>query len=151
MTTGARFHPFEMGLSLLIKFAVILALGPPAMAVLVFEVLLNASSMFNHSNVRIPETIDRCLRWFVVTPDMHRVHHSIDPRETNSNFGFNFAWWDRIFGTYRAEPRAGHETMTIGIAQFRTPRELKLDRMLLQPFRTDDGAYSIGRQREPVR
>ena len=151
VTTGARFHPFEMGLSLLIKFAVILALGPPAMAVLVFEVLLNASSMFNHSNVRIPETIDRCLRWFVVTPDMHRVHHSIDPRETNSNFGFNFAWWDRIFGTYRAEPQAGHEAMTIGIAPFRTPRELKLDRMLLQPFRTDDGAYSIGRQREPVR
>ena len=151
VTTGARFHPFEIGLSLLTKFAVILALGPPAMAVLVFEVLLNASSMFNHSNVRIPEKIDRCLRWFVVTPDMHRVHHSIDPRETNSNFGFNFAWWDRIFGTYRAEPQAGHEAMTIGIAPFRTPRELKLDRMLLQPFRTEDGAYSIGRQREPVR
>ena len=147
VTTGARFHPFEIGLSLLIKFAVILALGPPPVAVLVFEVLLNASSMFNHGNVRVPEAIDRYLRWFVVTPDMHRVHHSIDPRETNSNFGFNLAWWDRLFGTYRAEPQAGHEAMTIGIAQFRTPRELKFDRMLLQPFRIDDGAYSIGRSR----
>jgi sterol desaturase/sphingolipid hydroxylase (fatty acid hydroxylase superfamily) len=151
VTTGARFHPLEIGLSLLIKFAVILALGPPAVAVLVFEVLLNASSMFNHGNVRVPEAIDRRLRWFVVTPDMHRVHHSIDPRETNSNFGFNLAWWDRLFGTYRAEPQAGHEAMTIGIAKFRSPRELKLDRMLLQPFRTDDGAYSISRSRELVR
>jgi sterol desaturase/sphingolipid hydroxylase (fatty acid hydroxylase superfamily) len=151
VTTGARFHPFEIGLSLLIKFAVILALGPPAVAVLAFEVLLNASSMFNHGNVRVPEVIDRCLRWFVVTPDMHRVHHSIDPRETNSNFGFNLAWWDRLFGTYRAQPQAGHEGMTIGIDQFRSPHELKLDRMLLQPFRSEDGAYSIGRSREPVR
>lgn len=150
VTTGARFHPFEIGLSLLIKFAVILALGPPAVAVLLFEVLLNASSMFNHGNVRVPEPIDRCLRWFIVTPDMHRVHHSIDPRETNSNFGFNLAWWDRLFGTYRAQPQAGHEAMTIGIAQFRSPRELKLDRMLLQPFRTEDGAYSIGRSPKPV-
>jgi sterol desaturase/sphingolipid hydroxylase (fatty acid hydroxylase superfamily) len=151
VTTGARFHPFEIGLSLLIKFAVIVALGPPAVAVLLFEVLLNASSMFNHGNVRIPERIDRCLRWFIVTPDMHRVHHSIDPRETNSNFGFSLAWWDRVFGTYRAQPQAGHEAMTIGIAHFRSPRELKLDRMLLQPFRTEDGAYSIGRSREPAR
>lgn len=150
VTTGARFHPFEIGLSLLIKFAVILALGPPTVAVLLFEVLLNASSMFNHGNVRVPEPIDRCLRWFIVTPDMHRVHHSIDPRETNSNFGFNLAWWDRLFGTYRAQPQARHAAMTIGIAQFRSPRELKLDRMLLQPFRTEDGAYSIGRSPKPV-
>ena len=151
VTTGARFHPIEIGLSTLIKFAVILALGPPAVAVLVFEVLLNASSMFNHGNVRIPAAIDRVLRRALVTPDMHRVHHSIDSRETNSNFGFNFPWWDRLFGTYRAEPQAGHEAMTIGIAQFRSPRELRLDRMLLQPFRTEEGAYSIGRRHEAMR
>jgi sterol desaturase/sphingolipid hydroxylase (fatty acid hydroxylase superfamily) len=150
VTTGARFHPFEIGLSLLIKAAVILVLGPPAVAVLAFEVLLNASSMFNHSNVRIPVALDRRLRWFVVTPDMHRVHHSIDPRETNSNFGFNLPWWDRLFGTYCAQPLAGHEAMTIGIAQFRSPRELQLDRVLVQPFRTEDGAYTIRRLREPT-
>ena len=119
VTTGARFHPIEIALSMLIKFAVILVLGPPAVAVLIFEVLLNATSMFNHGNVRLPARIDRVLRWLVVTPDMHRVHHSIDPRETNSNFGFNVPWWDRLFGTYRAQPRAGHEAMTIGIEQFR--------------------------------
>lgn len=139
VTTGARFHPFEIGVSLLIKFAIILVLGPPAIAVLAFEVLLNASSMFNHGNVCVPEATDRRLRWFVVTPDMHRVHHSIDPAETNSNFGFNLAWWDRLFGTYRAQPQAGHEAMTIGIGQFRSPQELRLDRMLLQPFRTEYG------------
>jgi sterol desaturase/sphingolipid hydroxylase (fatty acid hydroxylase superfamily) len=150
VTTGARFHPIEIGLSMLIKFAVILALGPPAVAVLVFEMLLNSSSMFNHGNVRFPAAIDRVLRWAVVTPDMHRVHHSIEPRETNSNFGFSLPWWDRLFGTYRAEPQAGHEAMTIGIAQFRSPRELWLDRMLLQPFRSEDGAYSIGRRHEEV-
>jgi sterol desaturase/sphingolipid hydroxylase (fatty acid hydroxylase superfamily) len=151
VTTGARFHPIEIGLSMLIKFAVILALGPPAVAVLVFEVLLNASSMFNHGNVRIPAAIDRVLRWLVVTPDMHRVHHSVEPRETNSNFGFNLPWWDRLFGTYRAEPQAGHEAMTIGIDRFRAPRELWLDRMLLQPFRPEDGTYSIGRRHEAMR
>ena len=150
VTTGARFHPIEIGLSMLIKFAVILALGPPAVAVLVFEMLLNASSMFNHGNVRFPAAIDRVLRRVVVTPDMHRVHHSIDPRETNSNFGFSLPWWDRLFGTYRTEPQAGHEAMTIGIDRFRAPRELWLDRMLLQPFRSEDGAYSIAREHEEV-
>jgi sterol desaturase/sphingolipid hydroxylase (fatty acid hydroxylase superfamily) len=107
--------------------------------------------MFNHGNVRIPAAIDRVLRWLVVTPDMHRVHHSVEPRETNSNFGFNLPWWDRLFGTYRAEPRAGHEAMTIGIDRFRAPRELWLDRMLLQPFRPEDGTYSIGRRHEAMR
>ena len=150
VTTGARFHPIEIGLSMLIRFAVILALGPPAVAVLVFEMLLNASSMFNHGNVRFPAAIDRILRRVVVTPDMHRVHHSIDPRETNSNFGFSLPWWDWLFGTYRAEPQAGHEAMTIGIDRFRAPRELWLDRMLLQPFRSEDGAYSIAREHEEV-
>lgn len=151
VTTGARFHPIEIILSVLIKFAVILALGPPVVAVLIFEILLNASSMFNHGNVRVPAAFDRVLRWAVVTPDMHRVHHSIEPRETNSNFGFSLSWWDHLFGTYRAEPQAGHEAMTIGIAQFRSPRELRLDRMLLQPFRSGDGAYPIGRRHEAMR
>src|SRR5438105_7134922 len=147
VSTGLRFHPIEILLSMLIKFAVIAALGAPALAVLIFEVLLNATTMFNHANVRIPPAIDRVLRWLVVTPDMHRVHHSILARETNSNFGFNLPWWDRLFGTYRPQPAAGHEAMTIGIAQFRTSRELGLDRMVLQPFRGDVGRYPLG-QRE---
>jgi sterol desaturase/sphingolipid hydroxylase (fatty acid hydroxylase superfamily) len=151
VTTGARFHPIEIVLSMLIKLAVILLLGPPALAVLIFEILLNATSMFNHGNVRLPARIDRVLRWLVVTPDMHRVHHSIDPRETNSNFGFNLPWWDRLFGTYRAQPQAGHDAMTIGIEQFRASRELWLDRMLLQPFRADTGDYPIGRPRAAAR
>ena len=146
VTTGARLHPVEIVLSLLIKFAVILALGPPAVAVLIFEALLNSSSMFNHGNVRLPVAIDRILRRVLVTPDMHRVHHSIDPRETNSNFGFSLSWWDHLFGTYRAAPLAGHEAMTIGIDRFRSSRELWLDRMLLQPFRREDGGYSIARR-----
>ena len=144
VTTGLRFHPIEILLSLLIKFAVVAALGAPALAVLIFEVLLNATSMFNHSNIRMPLGLDRVLRWIVVTPDMHRVHHSILVRETNSNFGFNLPWWDRLFGTYRPQPAAGHEGMTIGIDQFRDPRELRLDRMLVQPFRGDAGQYPIG-------
>ena len=115
--------------------ATIAALGAPAVAVLAFEILLNATSMFNHGNIRLPAGLDRVLRWIVVTPDMHRVHHSIVPEETNSNFGFSMPWWDRLFGTYRAEPKAGHEAMTIGIAQFRAPREQWLDRLLTQPFR----------------
>jgi sterol desaturase/sphingolipid hydroxylase (fatty acid hydroxylase superfamily) len=144
VSTGLRFHPIEILLSMLIKFAVVAALGAPALAVLMFEVLLNATSMFNHGNVRIPAGIDRVLRWLVVTPDMHRVHHSILSRETNSNFGFNLPWWDRLFGTYRAQPAAGHEAMTIGIEQFRDARELGLDRMLIQPFRRDAGRYPLG-------
>jgi len=146
VSTGLRFHPIEIVLSMVIKFAVIAALGAPALAVLIFEVLLNATSMFNHGNVRIPAPLDRVLRWFVVTPDMHRVHHSILVRETNSNFGFNLPWWDRLFGTYRAQPAAGHEAMTIGVDAFRDPRELGLDRMLLQPFRGDVGRYPLGRR-----
>lgn len=142
-STGVRFHPIEIILSMLIKFAAIVSLGTPAAAVLIFEVLLNATSMFNHANVNLPEKIDRLLRLLVVTPDMHRVHHSIVVAETNSNFGFNLSWWDRILGTYRAQPAAGHDAMTIGIEQFRAPRELWLDRMLLQPFRGPAGAYAI--------
>jgi sterol desaturase/sphingolipid hydroxylase (fatty acid hydroxylase superfamily) len=144
VTTGLRFHPIEIIISMAIKFAAVAALGAPALAVLIFEVVLNATSMFSHGNLKIPETIDRWLRWLVVTPDMHRVHHSILPNETNSNFGFNLPWWDRLCGTYKAAPAAGHQEMTIGIEQFREPRELRLDRMLLQPFREGVGPYPLG-------
>ena len=146
VTTGLRFHPLEILLSMAIKLAVVGAIGAPAVAVLIFEVLLNATSMFNHGNVRIPAGVDRLLRWVVVTPDMHRVHHSVLVRETNSNFGFNLPWWDRLFGTYRAQPSRGHDAMTIGIDQFRDPGELRLDRMLVQPFRGDAGSYPLGRR-----
>jgi sterol desaturase/sphingolipid hydroxylase (fatty acid hydroxylase superfamily) len=135
VTTGNRFHPIEILLSMAWKLAIVVALGAPAAAVLGFEVLLNATAMFNHGNVRMPERLDRWLRCLVVTPDMHRVHHSIVPAETDSNFGFNLPWWDRLLGTYRPAPAAGHERMTIGLEQFRDPGELRLDRMLLQPFR----------------
>ena len=145
VTTGARFHPIEILLSMLIKIALVAALGPPAVAVLIFEVLLNASSMFNHGNLAIPRQVDRVLRWLVVTPDMHRVHHSVVVAETNSNFGFTLPWWDRLFGTYRAQPAAGHAAMTIGIEQFRDPGDLRLDRMLIQPFVGTTGAYPINR------
>ncbi|UFN49252.1 sterol desaturase family protein [Roseomonas sp. OT10] len=146
VTTGLRFHPVEIVLSMVIKLMVVVALGAPAVAVLIFEVLLNATAMFNHANLRLPGWLDRALRLVLVTPDMHRVHHSVVPRETNSNFGFNLAVWDRIFGTYRAQPAAGHDAMTIGIQQFRDPRELRLDRMLTQPLREDDRAYPLGRR-----
>jgi sterol desaturase/sphingolipid hydroxylase (fatty acid hydroxylase superfamily) len=145
VTTGLRFHPIEILVSMLLKLAVIAALGTPAVAVLIFEVLLNATSMFSHGNVRIVHRLDAVLRWVVVTPDMHRVHHSIQSMETNSNFGFNLSWWDRLFGTYRPEPSAGQEAMTIGIEQFRDPRELRLDRMLVQPFHGNVGNYPFGR------
>ncbi|HYL02669.1 MAG TPA: sterol desaturase family protein [Steroidobacteraceae bacterium] len=135
VTTGVRFHPLEVLLSMGIKLGIVAALGAPAVSVLIFEVLLNATSLFNHGNVRLPQRLDRGLRWFVVTPDMHRVHHSVVRRETDSNFGFNLPWWDRLAGTYRAQPQAGHDAMTIGLEAFRDPTELRLDRMLLQPFR----------------
>jgi len=144
VTTGLRFHPIEILLSAFIKLGVVAALGASASAVLTFQIALNATSMFNHSNVGIPLWLDRILRWLVVTPDMHRVHHSIIVRETNSNFGFNLPWWDRLFGTYRDQPAAGHDAMVIGIDQFREPREQRLDRMLTQPFRGEAGAYPRG-------
>lgn len=151
VTTGLRFHPVEILLSMVIKLMVVVALGAPAVAVLAFEVLLNATSMFNHANLRLPAWLDRALRLVLVTPDMHRVHHSVVPRETNSNFGFNLALWDRLFGTYRAQPAAGHEAMMIGIEQFRDPGELRLDRMLTQPLRDEDRAYALGRREPPSR
>ena len=134
-TTGLRFHPAEIVLSMTVKLALVLAIGAPAVAVLAFEVILNAASIFNHSNIIMPPAVDRVVRLFLVTPDMHRVHHSIKPRETNANFGFSVPWWDRLFGTYLAQPARGHLEMKIGIEQFRSPRELWLDRMLVQPVR----------------
>jgi sterol desaturase/sphingolipid hydroxylase (fatty acid hydroxylase superfamily) len=135
LTTGVRFHPFEILISMLIKIAVVLAFGIPAVAVLLFEVVLNATSMFNHANVSMPRPLDAVLRMLVVTPDMHRVHHSVVRQETDSNFGFNLPWWDRLFGTYRAAPQAGHDGMTVGLPVFRDRGELRIDRLLTQPFR----------------
>jgi sterol desaturase/sphingolipid hydroxylase (fatty acid hydroxylase superfamily) len=147
VTTGARFHPIEILLSMLIKFAVIAVIGAPAAAVIIFEVLLNATSMFNHGNFRLPAGLDRVLRLFVVTPDMHRVHHSIEDHETNSNFGFNLPWWDRLFGTYKAQPDAGHEAMTIGIRDYRVPRlATDLPGMLILPFLGRVTGYAINRR-----
>ena len=139
VSTGIRFHPLSVLLSGLIKLAAVVAIGVSPVAVLVFEVLLNATSLFNHSNLRIPATVDGVLRWFLVTPDMHRVHHSSDVNETNRNFGFNFPWWDRLFRSYRAQPALGHTDMVIGLDQFREVGELRLDRMLSQPFRGAPG------------
>jgi sterol desaturase/sphingolipid hydroxylase (fatty acid hydroxylase superfamily) len=147
VTTGARFHPIEIILSMLIKFATILLLGPPVVAVVIFEVMLNATAMFNHSNVRLNLTLDKFLRLLLVTPDMHRVHHSIEDDETNSNFGFSLPWWDRLFGTYRAQPRAGHENMTIGIRTFREPKMSSwISGMLIMPFIGKLSDYTINRR-----
>jgi sterol desaturase/sphingolipid hydroxylase (fatty acid hydroxylase superfamily) len=151
VTTGLRFHPLEILLSMAIKIAVVVAIGAPALAVLLFEVLLNATSLFNHGNLRLTGRADRLLRLLVVTPEMHRVHHSVLRAETDSNFGFNLPWWDRLFGTYRAEPAAGHLGMTIGLPEFRAPRELRLDRMLLQPFRRAEETAAGGTPRRDGR
>jgi sterol desaturase/sphingolipid hydroxylase (fatty acid hydroxylase superfamily) len=139
VTTGFRFHPFEILISLGVKIVVVLTFGIPPVAVFVFEVMLNATSLFNHSNVSMPAWLDRMVRLVLVTPDMHRVHHSVVRQETDSNFGFNLPWWDRLFGTYRGAPQAGHNGMTIGLPVFRDGKELRLDRMLTQPFRQDRG------------
>ena len=142
-TTGLRFHPVEILISMGIKLAMVAALGPPAVAVLLFELILNATALFNHANIDLPRSVDRWLRWIVVTPDMHRVHHSSDPRETNSNYGFNLPWWDRLLGTYIAQPAKGHDDMEIGIEQFRTNRDLWLDRMLIQPLRGPASGHAL--------
>ncbi len=146
VTTGARFHPIEIVLSMAIKMAVVTVIGAPPLAVLIFEVLLNATAMFNHANVRLAPGLDRVLRLFVVTPDMHRVHHSVLAAEANSNFGFSLPWWDRFFGTYQGQPRDGHQGMTIGIDLFREPSQLHLHRMLVQPFAGKSGDYAINRR-----
>jgi sterol desaturase/sphingolipid hydroxylase (fatty acid hydroxylase superfamily) len=147
VTTGARFHTLEIILSMLIKFATILLLGPAVVAVIIFEVLLNATAMFNHGNIKLPLSVDRILRLFLVTPDMHRVHHSVEDNETNSNFGFSLPWWDRLFGTYRDQPREGHEGMTIGIHKYRDARQVdRLPGMLALPFIGKISGYAINRR-----
>ena len=134
VTSGNRFHPLEIIISMLIKMAAVVILGVPAEAVLTFEVVLNACAMFNHGNIRLPAAFDQLLRLLLVTPDMHRVHHSTVVRETNSNFGFNLPWWDRICGTYRPQPEKGHLGMTIGLKEYRNPEKLTLLSLLVQPF-----------------
>lgn len=143
VTTGLRFHPIEIIISMVIKMTAIAALGPTGFTVILFEIILNGTAMFNHGNLKLPLKLDKYLRLLVVTPDQHRVHHSVIIRETNSNFGFNFPWWDRIFGTYRAQPVMGHEKMTIGLAQFRDPEKNNLLHMLLMPFTDKTGSYAI--------
>jgi sterol desaturase/sphingolipid hydroxylase (fatty acid hydroxylase superfamily) len=145
VTTGLRFHPIEIVLSMGLKLMAVTLLGASPSAVLVFEVALNATAMFSHSNMRLPVWFDRWLRLFVVTPDMHRVHHSVIIRETNSNYGFNLPWWDRLFGTYKAQPDRSHDGMTIGLAQFRDPARLTLHRLLALPFVGDPGGVPINR------
>lgn len=148
LTTGIRFHPIEIILSMLIKAAAILLLGPPVLAVMLFEVLLNASAMFNHSNIQLPGGLDQVLRWFMVTPDMHRVHHSIRTDEANSNFGFNLSWWDRLSGTYRDQPRGNHQDMVIGISGYRNPEQVEhLPGMLALPWRKAISDYAINRRK----
>jgi sterol desaturase/sphingolipid hydroxylase (fatty acid hydroxylase superfamily) len=145
VTTGLRFHTLEILLSAFIKIGVVLALGPPVVALVAFEVLLNATSMFNHGNVHLPVWLDRIVRFVVVTPDMHRVHHAIDPRETNTNYGFNLPWWDYLFGTYRAQPAGDHERMQIGVSHIRDERKVdRLPGMLALPFVGSTGEYPIG-------
>ncbi len=135
VTSAVRFHPLEIWLSMVIKLAAVAFIGPPPIAVLIFEIVLNGTAMFNHSNVRMPLPLDRLLRLIVVTPDMHRVHHSTDPKETDANYGFNLPWWDRILGTYRAQPSQGHTAMTIGLDQHPDPAEQHLVWALLLPFK----------------
>jgi sterol desaturase/sphingolipid hydroxylase (fatty acid hydroxylase superfamily) len=145
VTTGARFHPIEILLSMLIKFAAIAVLGAPAAAVLVFEVLLNATAMFNHANLRLPEPVDRLLRRMLVTPEMHRIHHSMETAEANSNFGFNLPWWDRLFGTYRERARLPQESMVIGVKGITGgDAAVKLTGLLALPFARAGSGYAIG-------
>ncbi len=135
VTTGTRFHPIEIVLSMLYKFVVIIILGAPALGVFVFEVLLNGSAMFNHANWRMPLWADRIVRRLFVTPDMHRVHHSVHGNETDSNYGFNLSVWDRMFGSYIDQPRDGHDGMTIGLKDFQSDRPSNLLWCLLLPFK----------------
>ena len=149
-TTGVRFHPLEIIVSMLIKFSAILILGPPVIAVLMFEVILNAMSMFNHGNVKLPAFLDRNLRLLIVTPDMHRIHHSVEEDESNQNFGFNLSLWDRFFGTYRKQPRAGHEEMVVGIQNYRGLRDVtSIQGLLLLPFRNKPDELTVDHHKSP--
>lgn len=151
VTTGVRFHPGEIILSMLIKFITISALGTPMLSVVVFEIALNATSMFTHANIRIPERLDHVLRWLIVTPDMHRVHHSTEENETNSNFGFNISLWDRIFGTYLDNSSAGQENMNLGLWEFREPKWASLRWLLYMPFTTTVRSYAINQRAQKRR
>ena len=145
VTTGVRFHPIEILISMGIKMVVVLLIGAPPASVLIFEILLNGTSMFNHGNVRYPQQIDSFLRLIVVTPEMHRVHHSTIRWETNSNFGFSFPWWDRLFGTYRPQPAKGHLEMTIGLDQYKEPQKLTFLWLIALPFIGRLGKYPMTR------
>ena len=152
LTTGARFHPIEIVLSMVIKIATIAALGPPVVAVIIFEVVLNGMAMFNHGNVKLPKLLDNILRWLLVTPDMHRVHHSVEAQETNSNFGFNLSVWDRLMGTYCEQPRLGQTDMTIGISTLQDPKlTTRLSGMLLIPFLQFKDIYAINQRTWPAK
>ena len=135
-STGLRFHPVSILISSVIKFGLVLLLGPPATAVLLSEVLLNASSIFNHSNWRLSAKLDSALRSFLVTPDVHRIHHSMSKDEHNCNFGFNFLWWDKIFGTYKEKPALSHQSMSIGITEFQGKQCISYLLLLSEPFKT---------------
>ncbi len=143
VTTGIRFHPIEIILSMGIKMAVVLLIGPLPLSIPIFEILLNGTSMFNHGNVRYSTAVDSVLRLLVVTPEMHRVHHSTIRWETNCNFGFNFPWWDRLFGTYRPQPAKGHLEMTIGLDQYKDPKKLTLPWLIALPFVGKMGRYPL--------
>ncbi len=147
ITTGLRFHPFEMVISILIKFMTITALGVPVLAVVIFEIILNAASMFSHSNIKIHSAIEQMTRWFIVTPDMHRIHHSVSENETNSNFGFFISVWDRLFGTYTKEPKEGHTGMQIGLNNFREPKWQDIRWLIYLPFVSNIKDYAINKRR----
>ena len=150
VTSGSRFHFIEIMISMMIKVAAVALIGPPIMAVLAFEVLLNGTAMFNHANIRLPLNVDRMLRLFLVTPDMHRVHHSVVRTERDSNYGFNLPWWDYLCGTYQAQPAAGHDEMTIGVPQFRDEKDQYLHRLLIQPLMDDKDLFEAQRDRDPA-
>lgn len=147
-STGLRFHPVEIVVSMALKISFIITIGAPVLAVLLFEISLSSSSIFNHGNVRLPSRLELLVRRLIVTPDMHRIHHSMISEETNSNYGFSLSIWDHMFGTYRAQPVAGHVDMDIGVEHFRSAKDLHLHRMLIQPFRS---VSHTNQRREPDR
>jgi len=146
ISTGLRFHPFEMIISILFKFVIIISIGAPVIAVVCFEIILNAASMFTHSNIKIPANLEKLVRWIVVTPDMHRIHHSVNENETNSNFGFFISVWDRLFGTYINEPKEGQQNMEIGLHSFRQAKWQNLRWLIYLPFVSSINDYAINKR-----
>lgn len=134
VSTGFRFHPVEIALSMLIKIGVVYAIGATAAAVILFEVLLNGCAMFNHANIRLPAPVERALRWVLITPDLHRIHHSVHREEHDTNFGFSVSWWDRLLGTYTPQPRDGQEGMSLGLADHQDDRPTRFWWSLGFPF-----------------